>query len=106
LLFSQLFCFHNHLRCPLVFSLAPLSRIPCASAGSANVQTIRSVSMFRINTCKSVSKQTTSTPFRMNTYEKPGGRGAPTHTSAAVRLRLPFTPPPAWWRQVRGYRCG
>ena len=28
---------------------------------------------FRINTCKSVSKQRTLTPFRMNTYEKPGG---------------------------------
>src|SRR5713101_1324718 len=26
-----------------------------------------------INTCKSVSKQTTLTPFRMNTYEKIGG---------------------------------
>jgi len=32
---------------------------------------------FRINTCKSVSKQTTLTFFRINTYEKPGGRGAP-----------------------------
>src|ERR1700736_2102609 len=31
---------------------------------------------FRINTCKSVSKQKTSSPFRINTYEKPGGRGA------------------------------
>jgi hypothetical protein len=28
---------------------------------------------FRINTCKSVSKQTTLTLFRMNTYEKHGG---------------------------------
>ena len=33
------------------------------------------VSTFRINTSKSVSKQTTLTSFRMNTYEKPGGRG-------------------------------
>src|SRR5258708_2498301 len=32
-------------------------------------------SPFRINTCKSVSKQTTLTPFRMNTYEKTGGWG-------------------------------
>ena len=31
---------------------------------------------FRINTCKSVSKQTTLTPFRMNTYEKRGEGGA------------------------------
>ena len=30
---------------------------------------------FRINTCKSVSKQTTLTSFRMNTYEKRGGGG-------------------------------
>ena len=29
--------------------------------------------LFRINTCKSVSKQTTLTTFRINTYEKPGG---------------------------------
>jgi hypothetical protein len=31
---------------------------------------------FRINTCKSVSKQRTLTPFRINTYKK-GGRGYP-----------------------------
>src|SRR5260370_1793550 len=31
-----------------------------------------SVSTFRINTCESVSKQTTSSPFRINTYEKTG----------------------------------
>ncbi len=30
---------------------------------------------FRINTCKSVSKQRTLAPFRMNTCEKPGGGG-------------------------------
>src|SRR6266481_8531090 len=33
------------------------------------------VSPFRMNTCKSVSKQRTSTSFRMNTYEKQGGGG-------------------------------
>src|SRR5260370_14275872 len=33
------------------------------------------LSPFRMNTCKSVSKQTTLSPFRMNTYEKTGGRG-------------------------------
>ncbi len=31
---------------------------------------------FRMNTCKSVSKQMTLTPFRMNTYEKHRGWGA------------------------------
>jgi hypothetical protein len=30
---------------------------------------------FRINTCKSLSKQTTLTIFRMNTYKKPPGGG-------------------------------
>jgi hypothetical protein len=32
----------------------------------------RSSIFFRINTCKSVSKQTTLTPFRISTYAKPG----------------------------------
>ncbi len=32
---------------------------------------------FRINTCKSVSKQTTLTSFRINTYEKHRGGGLP-----------------------------
>src|SRR5258708_3295400 len=33
---------------------------------------------FRINTCKSVSKQTTLTTFRINTYKKTGEGGTPT----------------------------
>src|SRR2546425_1621695 len=33
------------------------------------------VSPFRINTCKSASKQTTLSMFRINTYEKTGGWG-------------------------------
>ncbi len=33
------------------------------------------VSSFRINTCKSVSKQMTLSTFRINTYEKTGGWG-------------------------------
>src|ERR1700730_1938085 len=32
---------------------------------------------FKINTCKTVSKQTTSSSFRINTYKKQGGRGGP-----------------------------
>ncbi len=42
-----------------------LKRKPAYSA-----QFLCNVSLFRINTCKSVSKQRTSTSFRMNTYEK------------------------------------
>src|SRR5260221_6174534 len=33
------------------------------------------LSTFRMNTCKSVSKQRTLSPFRMNTYAKTGGGG-------------------------------
>ncbi len=40
--------------------------------------------LFRINTCKSVSKQTTLTSFGMNTYKKHRGEGTP--------LGLPISP--------------
>jgi len=53
---------------------------------------------FRINTCKSVSKQTTLTSFRITTYEKQGEGGTPSspcplcsHLSA-----LCVKPPPAF----------
>ena len=36
---------------------------------------ISPASTFRINTCKTVSKQTTLTSFGMNTYGKTGGGG-------------------------------
>src|SRR6266404_5430623 len=55
---------------------------------------------FRINTCKSVSKQRTLTTFRINTYAKPGRRGGEWVPSAiAISLRkakgakLPHTGP-------------
>ena len=35
----------------------------------------QSLNTFRINICKTVSKQRTSSPFRINTCEKPGGGG-------------------------------
>src|SRR6266481_5825488 len=53
---------------------------------------------FRINTCKSVSKQRTLTPFRINTYEKHRGGGGgqlfiffrPSHAprNASIRCAL------------------
>src|ERR1700730_18608693 len=58
LLFPQLFCFHNHLRCPLVFS----SR--CIFPRFTH-KTLTRVTTFRMNTCKSASKQTTLSTFRM-----------------------------------------
>jgi hypothetical protein len=49
----------------------------------------------RINTCKTVSKQTTLTPFRMNTYRKQG-EGAVRLSNQQFRPRVRFsgsTPP-------------
>jgi hypothetical protein len=43
---------------------------------------------FRINTCKSVSKQTTLTPFRMNTYEKHRGEGVLLLTKPPMRMLI------------------
>jgi hypothetical protein len=43
------------------------------------------VSPFRMNTCKSVSKQTTLIPFRMNTYEKQAGWGVSLLTRFPIR---------------------
>src|SRR5260370_21233035 len=62
------------------------SSIPTQSE-SANIQPFRSgphygwqkrpsSNLFRMNTCKSVSKQMTLTPCRMNTYEKHRGGGS------------------------------
>src|ERR1700730_6327321 len=42
------------------------------------------ITPFRINTCKSVSKQRTLTFFRINTYEKPG-EGVPACQKAFPR---------------------
>ncbi len=42
----------------------------------------RSSISFRISTCKSVSKQTTLTPFIINTYEKPGEGGGSVRQTA------------------------
>src|SRR5258706_1805499 len=41
------------------------------------------LSTFKMNTCKSASKQRTLTPFRMNTCEKPGGGGRDTRDPAS-----------------------
>ncbi len=86
-LFPQPLCFDNLLRCPPVWGSA-LSQLSvrrwvtlrtlsdlCVSALSfvSVCVSSRALSTFRINTCKSVSKQRTLTPFRMNTCEKTRG---------------------------------
>jgi hypothetical protein len=87
LLFPQLACFQKHLRCPLVFSstsefpMAPVrkngsrTREGLARQSKVSRAPAAPLSTFRMNTCKSVSKQRTLSPFRMNTYAKTGGRG-------------------------------
>ncbi len=81
-LFSQLLCFHIYLRCLLVFfdSGYRFSRDTDSRATNHGfrVHVLSSVSPFRMNTCKSVSKQRTLTKCRMNTYAKP--RGGVPHT--------------------------
>src|SRR5260370_25225057 len=53
-----------------------LPRLPRAylAKGCKNSETA-TLTTFRINTCKSVSKQRTLTPLRINTYKKPGEGG-------------------------------
>ena len=76
----HLLCFQKNTNCQGVYSRLP-SYPPRA----------RSHNSFRMNTCKSVSKQTTLSIFRMNTYEKTGGRGAPSSpNSAFYSLLSPF----------------
>ncbi len=58
-----------HSRSPLSYPLSPCPSKP-----------------FRMNTCKSVSKQRTLTPFRMNTYEKMGGGGVLLLTRNPTRI--------------------
>src|SRR6266851_4079434 len=58
--------------------LSPLAK-GCKNTEMATLTT------FRINTCKSVSKRRTLTTFRINTYKKPRGGGAPTRSP----LQLP-----------------
>jgi hypothetical protein len=54
------------------------------------------LTLFRINTCKSVSKQRTLTPFRMNTYKKRGrgveGRSVQTGRILTERPGASLTP--------------
>jgi hypothetical protein len=48
---------------------------------------------FRINTCKSVSKQTTLSSFRINTYEKHRGGGGPSPPRPLLTAHCPLSQP-------------
>jgi len=53
------------------------------------------INTFKMNTCKSVSKQRTLTSFRMNTYAKRGGRGVSLLTQERERRPTPNKPVPS-----------
>src|SRR6266852_8767033 len=55
-------------------ALSDFPRLQIAAKASLQTALRPRLTTFRINTCKSVSKQRTLTPFRMNTCEK-GGEG-------------------------------
>src|SRR5258707_10109949 len=59
----------------LQFTASSEGLLPSSPRGPSRRPLPRATYSFRINTCKSVSKQMTLTPFRMNTYEKQGGGG-------------------------------
>ena len=67
---------------------APSQRIPVdprAGKNSSFCTIFVQCKSFRMNTCKSVSKQRTLTSFRMNTYKKHGGEGV---TPCKVKVQL------------------
>ncbi len=75
-----------------------LPRLPRAhlAKGCKNSETA-TLTTFRINTCKSVSKQRTLTPLRINTYKKPGEGGVPTlprvqRPASSIRPPEPYAP--------------
>src|ERR1700674_66493 len=73
----------SHCRSPLLLpclcsisgARAPKSFGNCAYEKYSFCRILVQCNAFRINTCKSVTKQTTLTFFRINTYEKHRGRG-------------------------------
>jgi hypothetical protein len=72
----------THAACPLALSLE----------GALPQHFALDSKSFRMNTCKSVSKQRTLTPFRMNTYEKHRGEGgAPSRSLVASLPPYPQT---------------
>src|ERR1700675_4599469 len=85
-LFSQILCFQIYLRCPLVFQITNVLTLKGErrqrSPRPRHTVPLGPISLFRMNTCKSVSKQRTLSTFRMNTYAKTGGGGLPRQTQS------------------------
>src|SRR6266404_5055912 len=80
---------------PPTFAAKPTCRRIESLRNSARASTIP-LSTFRMNTCKSVSKQRTLSPSRMNTCEKTGGGASPgplflSHTQLSTVDPRPFS---------------
>src|SRR5262249_4998273 len=60
----------------LFSALATRTSVPVANMALSRRSRAKADNSFRMRTYKTVSKQRTSTLFRMNTYKKPGGRGS------------------------------
>src|SRR5712664_703632 len=76
-------------------SVASVSPVECLPATHYPLVTTHSpLTTFRINTCKSVSKQTTLTTFRINTYKKTG-EGGPSSALPTTHRPLPTLPVPS-----------
>src|SRR5713226_7749914 len=65
------------------FPQRPIVVHPSAPLNSRPFKTA-TLTTFRINTCKSVSKQRTLTPLRINTYKKQGRGGTPSIRTKAL----------------------
>lgn len=110
LLFPQLLCFHDHLRCPLVFSSASNFQIlrRHRSLQHVNVRGLRALvlsclsfshsshlfssacGLFRQNTGGGVGAQTSFRPSKAPSASRMGSRGVPTARSLAQRGRIPY----------------
>jgi len=102
-LFSALPSFRiNHLQ-PLFgkhpgwgYPNASMGHLEPLSSDKGRRRNCSSITSFRINTCKSVSKQRTLTTFRINTYEKRGEGGGGTNWNLRDTLAVAITC--ATWR--------
>src|SRR6266404_4684540 len=74
------------LACPACPEL-PGPRRDRTLRGAANMAEPATVTTFKVNTCKSVSKQRTLTLSRINTYKKRGEGGTPISVSATCKER-------------------
>ena len=69
-IYAGVFCFPKSVS-------RPKSRICNTCETNRILHNFGTNKFIRINTCKSIAKQTTLTPSRMNTYAKPGGGEGP-----------------------------